>query len=399
MKKIFTLALATLAVAGMSAAPKAAVKPMNFAKYTIAGKVEAKGIQTPEKVKYSSRSIDRDIVPGNYNSIFFARTSEGLSQFSFQDPVVVAQNGTDYTITIPFYPEIGPAAMTVTPEEPSLFSVAVGETVADEVVLETQNGPVTITDLYYSVGAYTPADGQVYEATTPKCYLFNNNGTDLMMLNFNWNGLDDAETILMLIGNVDGEELLIDFIASANFFIPNGTFEGNLEIDGKSQALEGECYGLTWTHEQYGDMIEVYGLCEMAGPVDMIVDEAKGTVSMPACFATYMYSTPCFFGNAADPEAFIEGTYEKKDDGTITVTLSKFDLCTNDGTVIGVNNDVKFSFNEEFMGGINDVAADVDNSNAPVVYYNLQGQRINTPAAGQIVIRKQGTEATKILVK
>lgn len=49
--------------------------------------------------------------------------------------------------------------------------------------------------------------------------------------------------------------------------------------------------------------------------------------------------------------------------------------------------------------GINSVGADIDNSNAPVVYYNLQGQLVKEPAAGQIVIRKQGTEATKVLVK
>lgn len=35
---------------------------------------------------------------------------------------------------------------------------------------------------------------------------------------------------------------------------------------------------------------------------------------------------------------------------------------------------------------------------APVVYYNLQGQRVDNPAAGQIVIRRQGTKATKIIL-
>ncbi len=38
----------------------------------------------------------------------------------------------------------------------------------------------------------------------------------------------------------------------------------------------------------------------------------------------------------------------------------------------------------------------VDNTNAPVEYFNLQGQRVATPAPGQVYIRRQGTEATKI---
>lgn len=46
---------------------------------------------------------------------------------------------------------------------------------------------------------------------------------------------------------------------------------------------------------------------------------------------------------------------------------------------------------------INEV--NVDNSNAPVEFFNLQGMRINEPAAGQIVIRRQGNQVSKIFVK
>lgn len=47
--------------------------------------------------------------------------------------------------------------------------------------------------------------------------------------------------------------------------------------------------------------------------------------------------------------------------------------------------------------GLADLATD-DNA-APVEYYNLQGQRVLNPAAGTLVIRRQGTTATKVLVK
>lgn len=49
--------------------------------------------------------------------------------------------------------------------------------------------------------------------------------------------------------------------------------------------------------------------------------------------------------------------------------------------------------------GVEDNIVATDNSNAPVEYYNLQGIRINEPAAGSVVIRRQGTEVSKILVK
>jgi len=53
---------------------------------------------------------------------------------------------------------------------------------------------------------------------------------------------------------------------------------------------------------------------------------------------------------------------------------------------------------EQPEAGINDVTVDND-ENTPVEYYNLQGMRINEPAAGQIVLRRQGSKTTKILVK
>lgn len=45
--------------------------------------------------------------------------------------------------------------------------------------------------------------------------------------------------------------------------------------------------------------------------------------------------------------------------------------------------------------GVNDIV--VDNENAPVVYYNLQGVQISNPEAGQLVIKKQGNNVTKVL--
>lgn len=47
--------------------------------------------------------------------------------------------------------------------------------------------------------------------------------------------------------------------------------------------------------------------------------------------------------------------------------------------------------------GVKDMT--VDNANAPVVYYNLQGVRVANPAAGGIYIRQQGNKVAKVLVK
>ena len=56
------------------------------------------------------------------------------------------------------------------------------------------------------------------------------------------------------------------------------------------------------------------------------------------------------------------------------------------------------SFNQDLISsGINAIAPDYIDENAPVEYYNLQGIRIINPTEGQVVIRRQGSKAEKII--
>ena len=48
------------------------------------------------------------------------------------------------------------------------------------------------------------------------------------------------------------------------------------------------------------------------------------------------------------------------------------------------------------MAGVEDITIDNVDANAPVEYFNLQGQRVANPAAGQILIRRQGSTVSKI---
>lgn len=84
---------------------------------------------------------------------------------------------------------------------------------------------------------------------------------------------------------------------------------------------------------------------------------------------------------------------------TYTVAAADATAIATSGLVIKGENVVitKVTVGKD-NGGNQDGIADVnvDNSNAPVEYYNLQGVRVINPAAGTIVIRRQGTEVSKI---
>lgn len=49
--------------------------------------------------------------------------------------------------------------------------------------------------------------------------------------------------------------------------------------------------------------------------------------------------------------------------------------------------------------GVETVLGDNADENAPVEYYNLQGMKLNNPAAGQLVIRRQGSKVSKLIVR
>lgn len=51
----------------------------------------------------------------------------------------------------------------------------------------------------------------------------------------------------------------------------------------------------------------------------------------------------------------------------------------------------------ESIAGIGDIT--VGDNNAPVEYFNLQGMRIANPAAGSVVIRRQGSDVRKFIVR
>lgn len=70
------------------------------------------------------------------------------------------------------------------------------------------------------------------------------------------------------------------------------------------------------------------------------------------------------------------------------------------GTEFGGSQKLNIVFDSSILvgnSGIGNIAA--DNSNAPVEYFTLQGIRVDTPISGTIVIRRQGTEVSKIIMR
>ncbi|MCC8037056.1 MAG: DUF6359 domain-containing protein [Bacteroidales bacterium] len=101
--------------------------------------------------------------------------------------------------------------------------------------------------------------------------------------------------------------------------------------------------------------------------------------------------------------------------GNFTAYVDDTAVGTVDGTGVGASNPItwtgdvtsplkllankaiRFSYIKVTTDGYDAVSSiEVDNQNAPIEYYNLQGIRVVNPTAGQLLIRRQGNKASKI---
>jgi len=110
------------------------------------------------------------------------------------------------------------------------------------------------------------------------------------------------------------------------------------------------------------------------------------------------------YKNNNKPESTYANKYGTLDTETRTITfplkaLLMQGLNDKEGSLYYANSNNKFKVVlPESLAGVNEIMAD-DNADAPVEYFNLQGQRIDNPVPGQLLIRRQGAKAEKILVK
>lgn len=201
-------------------------------------------------------------------------------------------------------------------------------------------------------------------------------------------------------------------VESSKFVIPNGTFAADYAEDGfvttsdvyvekqqvgsferlfVSSVMEGDGYGVYFDLD---DSDPSY-----AAAIEQIVLDAQADGFEP------YYLCTAFWGNdehtSVGSEKFVEATLSNNGQTlTFNDTWSYVSLAVGGGTLYwgGLNQPAVIDFTLA-GAGVEDIIGDVDNSNAPVEYFNLQGIRVNEPAAGSLVIRRQGTEVSKILVK
>lgn len=120
----------------------------------------------------------------------------------------------------------------------------------------------------------------------------------------------------------------------------------------------------------------------------------------------YKYMSKSYYDlvNEQETDDALKITLTDNGDGTSTISFpyrSGFIYAQTSGGTYYASNyaDVLSYVTFPTFSGINEVKADIDNSNAPVEYFNLQGMRIAAPVEGQLVIKRQGSKVEKLIVR
>lgn len=145
---------------------------------------------------------------------------------------------------------------------------------------------------------------------------------------------------------------------------------------------------------------------EAVDPTDLVVGMTSIGVNGGATDGLYSILSQSYYVEVLSGKT-LEDEYKvyltKNTDGTSTITFPYKSMLLYAATsqqlyYTGQENTVStITFKSFNTSGIESIA--VDNSNAKVEYYNLQGVRINRAEPGQVVIKKKGTEVTKIVVR
>lgn len=407
MKKIFTLALAAAAVVGASASP------LSFKSAPQIKLTESKNQLTATSLKTMSVASRADettpeLTGGEYVAQFAMELQDGFGSLN-PSTAKITKDGDGYVLDL----GLNGLFTDLTVNDVKLEKVALegndGTTTyfwgipKDQVVMnqvelndgskvDVYIGGYAIYDMDQTTGAYAYKGNS--SAITPM-FECSANGDFLRLIQFNWNGTTAPVSGIWFAADIQGKTYDIGLdVMDPVYYQNNASYSTTMAGEEGDEDVSGECYVLPVTYQQLGSGYETYGVVDCGGAIISIVDGKDAT-----CYpnvALYYAGSAIYWGDAQNSaENFAAAGSFAENGDTKTITYDDLSWLLGNGQELGYFKNTTITFGG--TGAINEVA--VDNNNAPVEYFNLQGVRVNEPVAGQIVIRRQGNEVSKLLVK
>lgn len=406
MKKIFTLALAAAAVVGASASPLSVKNAPQIKLTESKNQLAATSLKT---MSVASRAVETapELTGGEYVAQFAMAFSDGFSSANPRT-AKITRDGEGYVLDL----GLNGLFTDLTVNDVKLEKVAYegndgtttyfwgipkNQVVMNQVELtdgskvDVYIGGYAIYDMNQSTGAYEYVGNS--SALTPM-FECSANGDFLEFVQFGWKNTTAPVNGIWFAADIQGKtyDIGLDVMAPV-YYQNNASYSTTMAGEEGDEDVSGECYVLPVEYN-IGNGYATYGVVDCGGAIVSIVDGKDAT-----CYpnvALYYAGSAIYWGDAqnSSDNFAAAGSFAENGD-TKTITYNDLSWLLGNGQELGYFTNTKITFGG--TGAINDVA--VDNNNAPVEYFNLQGVRVNEPVAGQIVIRRQGNEVSKLLVK
>lgn len=414
MKKFYSLALAAAVAAGSLSASALEKAPRTVelnANPALTLKVEAPAFTKAETTSVSSRA-DRNMA-GDYFISCDMRTQSGTIELFDPMPITAGTEANSYVIDQLIYSDANPI-------NAKYETVDVNGQTLELLVI--------------------PA-GQVW---------FTVNGRDCLLVaacsNASGWGADETGDLEFLIEEIDGDVILSpawsfgsgytscigwvykdetnrgSYFANTEFYMANGVFTGQ-NVTGQDETT-GDLQFTAVTAPIYAsgfkqagkNNLEISGIATTRYTMDpltlVIADNGDATATNVVAGNYYTDNTqtttvPAYYwnGEVSDADAVVTATFTEAD-GKSTITFASdvlFAAMKENGkwSWVAAWSEPKIVINHTFgyVAGVENIAADVEDLNAPVEYYNLQGIRVAQPEAGQLLIQRQGNKATKVVIR
>lgn len=200
-------------------------------------------------------------------------------------------------------------------------------------------------------------------------------------------------------------------------YAANGEFKTTVTADGETGTeVNADVLGLK-TSKRGKTLLTIYGITDGTnefGPLALNCEVETGVMTATNQLAgrfytdnSYTETFDVYYFNGDDESVMSVAANGRLQDGKTYVTFGEdlmlwADLGNEAGwmrlfvePVINFNKDLEVCTNT----AIENVAVDAVDVNAPVEFFNIQGQRIDNPANGQLVIRRQGSKVEKLIVR
>lgn len=406
MKKIFTLALAAAAVVGASASPLSVKNAPQIKLTQSKNQLAATSLKTMSVASRADETTP-ELTGGEYVAQFAMDFSDGFSSANPRT-AKITKDGEGYVLDL----GLNGLFTDLTVNDVKLEKVAYqgndGTTTyfwgipKDQVVMnqvelndgskvDVYIGGYAIYDMNQSTGAYEYVGNSSNLTPMFECSA---NGDFLELIQFGWQNTTAPVSGIWLAADIQGKtyDIGLDVMAPV-YYQNNASYSTTMEGEAGDEDVSGECYVLPVEYN-IGNGYAAYGVVDCGGAIISIVDGKDAT-----CYpnvALYYAGSGIYWGDAqnSSDNFAAAGSFAENGD-TKTITYDDLSWLLGNGQELGYFKNTTITFGG--TGAINDVA--VDNNNAPVEYFNLQGVRVNEPVAGQIVIRRQGNEVSKLLVK